>query len=128
MERKIINLSIKQEEIQLFAPDIFWDEIERNLILKLGYDKQEIESLLSNFVIIKISRKQYSEFIEQANIIISHKEDAPFIATALFLNCPIWSGNEKHFSNLTKSGKVIWFNTRKLFDYLNSKNLINKDD
>jgi len=28
LERKILDLSIEKEEIQIFAPDIFWEEVK----------------------------------------------------------------------------------------------------
>ena len=123
LERKIFNLIIEVDEIQLFAPDIFWEEIERNLVKKLDYHNDEVNEIVSKFNILKIPQEKYENFIEKAESLISHKEDVPFIAGSLFLNCPLWSGNEKHFKHLEDSKNIIWFNSRSLFAYLKEKGL-----
>lgn len=123
LERKIFNLIIEEEEIQLFAPDIFWEEIKRNLIKKLGYRIDEIDEIISKFNILKVPQEKYEIFIGKAELLISHKEDVPFVAVSLFLNCPLWSGNEKHFKHLENSKDIIWFNSRSLFAYLEEKGL-----
>ncbi|MHA1488655.1 MAG: PIN domain-containing protein [Promethearchaeota archaeon] len=121
LERRLLDLLIEKDEIQLFAPDIFWDEIKRNLIKKLGYNKDTINVLISKFSIIKVSQEKYNEYINRAKELIPHEEDFPFIATSLFLNCPIWSGNKKHFKCLENSKEIIWFNSRRLLNYLKEK-------
>jgi len=121
LERKIFNLIIEIEEIQLFAPDIFWEEIERNLVKKLDYHNDEVNEIVSKFNILKVGQKKYEKSIEKAELLIIHKEDVPFVAVSLFLNCPIWSGNEKHFKHLKDSKDIIWFNSRSLFAYLKEK-------
>ena len=123
LERKIFNLIIEEKEIQLFAPDIFWEEIKRNLIKKLGYRIDEIDEIISKFNILKVPQEKYEKFIGKAESLISHKEDVPFVAVSLFLNCPLWSGNEKHFKHLENSKDIIWFNSRSLFAYLEEKGL-----
>jgi len=123
LERKIFNLIIEVEEIQLFAPDIFWEEIERNLVKKLDYHNDEVNEIVSKFNILKVGQKKYEKSIEKAELLIIHKEDVPFVAVSLFLNCPIWSGNEKHFKHLKDSKDIIWFNSRSLFAYLKEKGL-----
>ncbi len=121
LERKILNLSIEEEKIQIFAPDIFWEEIKRILNRKLGYEEEEIDQLITKFDIIEIPEDKYKKFRDQAEMIISHKSDIAFVSTSLFLNCPLWSGNVKHFQKLINSKEVIWFTSRELFDFLNKK-------
>jgi len=123
LERKILQLSIEQEEIQLFAPDIFWEEIERNFIRKLGYSKEIISELFSKFNIMKVPFDEYTNSVKKAKLLINHENDIPFIAVALYLNCPIWSGNERHFKHLKDSKEVIWFNSQNLIIYLKEKGL-----
>lgn len=123
LERKICNFIIEEEEIQLFAPDIFWEEIERNLVKKLSYHNDEVSEIVSKFNILKVPQKKYEKSIEKAVLLIIHKEDVPFVAVSLFLNCPLWSGNEKHFKHLKDSKDIIWFNSRSLLAYLKEKGL-----
>ncbi len=124
LEREILELSIEKEELQLFAPDIFWEELRRNLAKKLDYSKEVVEELISKFNILEIPQDKYEDFREKARLLIQHEEDVPFIATSLFLNCPIWSGNEKYFKPLENSKEIIWFTSRKLMTYLKEKELI----
>jgi len=59
LERRILDLSLEKEELQLFFPDIFWEEVKRNLIKKLDFDEIYINALFSKFSIIKISHEKY---------------------------------------------------------------------
>ena len=124
LERKIQNLSIEDIEMQIFAPDVFWEEIKRILIEKLDYDNDHIEQLISKFDIIEVPQDKYEKFKDKADTIISHKNDAPFVSTSLFLNCPVWSGNIKHYQHLRDSKEIIWFISIELNDYLKERNII----
>ncbi|MHA1373501.1 MAG: PIN domain-containing protein [Promethearchaeota archaeon] len=125
IERQLLNFIIDNDEIQLFAPTIFWNEIIRNLSKKLNFQEETVNSILSQFDIIEISPKQYEPKIFEARSLIIHKNDVPFVACALFLNAPIWSGNVTHFQALDKSKKVIWFNSKRLNNYF-KKNILKK--
>jgi len=127
IERQLLNCFIDNNEFQLFAPAIFWDEILRNLSKKLSFNEETVNSIISQFDIIEISPKQYEPKIVEARSLIFHENDVPFVACALFLNAPIWSGNETHFKALDKSKKVIWFNSKRLNNFL-KKNNIDKID
>jgi len=124
IERKILQITIEKEELKLFSPDVFWEEIERNFIKKLGYSKKIINELFSKFNIIEVSIDDYTNFIKKAELLVNHENDVPFVAVALYLNCPLWSGNEKHFGPLKDLKEFIWFNSRNLMIYLKDKNLI----
>lgn len=123
IERQLLNCFIDNNEFQLFAPAIFWDEILRNLSKKLNFQEETVNSIISQFDIIKISPKQYEPKIVEARSLIFHENDVPFLACALFLNAPIWSGNETHFKALDKSKKVIWFNSKRLNNFLKKNNI-----
>jgi len=124
IERQLLNSIIENDEIQLFAPAIFWDEIIRNLLKKLNFQEEPVNSILSQFDIIEISPKQYEPKIVEARSLIFHENDVPFVGCALFLNAPIWSGNETHFRTLDKSKKVIWFNSIRLNNFFKKNRLI----
>ncbi|MHA1105351.1 MAG: hypothetical protein ACTSPN_06470 [Promethearchaeota archaeon] len=113
IERQLLNFIIDNDEIQLFAPTIFWNEIIRNLSKKLNFQEETVNSILSQFDIIEISPKQYEPKIFEARSLIIHK------------NAPIWSGNVTHFQALDKSKKVIWFNSKRLNNYF-KKNILKK--
>ena len=127
LERAIINLVLGDAGIQLFAPDIYKAEVSRNLEKKLDYDKEMIDENLSYFDIIEVPHKEYKAKISQARKLIVHQDDLPYIASALLLNSPIWSGNEKHFKHLEHSKEIIWFNSRRLFNYLKEKGFLKEN-
>ena len=121
LERNVINLLLANDNIQLFAPDIYRVEISSNLEKKLNFKKEMIDESLSNFDIIEVPFDKYKVKISQAKKLVFHQNDLPYIAVALLLNSPIWSGNEKHFKHLEYSKEVIWFKSRRLFNYLEEK-------
>lgn len=124
LERTIINFNLTNNVIQLFAPDIFKEEISRNLVQKLGFNKDRIERYLSEFDVIEVPFESYKGNFLTVKRLSIHQNDIPYIATALFLGALVWSGNENHFKHLEDSTEVIWFNSRKLLDYLKSKGFI----
>ncbi len=123
-ERVIINLILENDDIQLFAPDIFNVEISRNLETKLNFDKELINRMISDFDIIEVPYENYKIKINQARKLIFHQNDIPYIAVALLINSPIWSGNEKHFKHLENSKEIIWFNSRNVSKYLKEKGFL----
>ncbi len=124
LERKLINFILEKEDIQLFAPDIYKEEVSRNLEKNLNFTKERIEEHLNDFEIITVPFEKYKKKIPEAKELILHQKDIPYIAVALFLNSIIWSGNEKHFQHLDNSKDIIWFNSRKLLAYLKDKDLL----
>jgi len=121
IERAIINLILENVDLQLFTPDIFTLEITRNLENKLNIDKETIEKLIFDLDIIEIPYEKYKSKISQAEKLVSHQNDIPYIAVALLINSPIWSGNEKHFKHLETSTEIIWFNSRGLYRFFQEK-------
>lgn len=124
IERRILDFSIQSNKIQLFAPDIFWEEIVRNLVRKLGYTEDLVNQIISEFEIIKVSQKEYEKFMNKAKTLINHRNDLPFVSTSLLLNCPVWSGNINHFEKLKKSRDIVWFSTKALLKYLKKKDIL----
>ena len=124
LERQILDLSMEEKEIQIFAPDLFWEEVKRVFNEKLNYNEEEIEQIISKFDFIEIPQKKYGKYKKQAESIISHKNDAVFVSTSIFLNCPIWSGDVKHYKPLRNSKEIIWLTSRELFNYLKKRNFI----
>ena len=122
LERRILDKTL-EGSIQLFAPDVFKEEILRNLQDKIGYDRDYILELIQKYNIIDVPKASYGDLLENVKDLISHPEDYPFIATSLFLKCPIWSGNLKHFKSLTDSKKVIWLTSSELLEYLKEKGI-----
>ena len=123
LERTIINAILENNSIQLFAPDVYKEEISRNLGKKLGYDQEIIDLLLTDFDVIEVPFDKYRSEIPRAKKLMSHKNDIPYIAVALLINSPVWSGNAKHFNHLENSEEVIWFNSRGLYIYLKEKGI-----
>ncbi|MEJ2249319.1 MAG: PIN domain-containing protein, partial [Candidatus Lokiarchaeota archaeon] len=97
LERKILDITLENHTIRLFAPDIFWEEISMVFEEKLGYKKSEVIRLIKIFEIIKVNFDQYKEKFEEARNHITHESDVHFVAVGLYLNVPIWSGNIQHF-------------------------------
>lgn len=64
-----------------------------------------------------IPKERFEKFLEQANSLISDKEDTEYLALSLALNkTPIWS-NDPHFK---EQSAVEVFTTKQLVDKLKS--------
>ena len=124
LERRILDTILKKDQIQSFAPDIFFEELFRNFEEKLGYSRTQLLKIFQELEIIKVEYKEYKKLIPAAEKLIVHKNDVPFLAVALLKKCPIWSGNVNHFKHLRNSEKITWFNSRRLLDYLQENNMI----
>ncbi len=124
LERKLVDVAIESDEIQLFAPTAFFDEIRRNLSKKLDFQKNTIDSFLAQLDVIEIRFEEYEPKITEARGLIPHENDVPFVACSLLLNSPVWSGNENHFNALNDSKEVLWFNSKRLLDFFKSEGLL----
>ncbi len=120
-ERKLLDETLDNIQIQLFAPEIFRDEICRTFTEKLDYPRRQAETIINNYEIILVEIGEYQEKLDEAKKLISHISDAPFVAVALHLNAPIWSGNKNHFKSLQNSKKVIWFDSKRLKAFLEAR-------
>src|SRR3989338_10121248 len=102
---RVIELLFR-DDIELFAPTLLFDEIQRNLgiiIAKSSLDEKEIEEFI---VILKgrikiISEEEFLKFRKKAEEICPDEKDVTYFALAIYLNCPIWS-NEKKLKEQTE--------------------------
>ena len=88
------------------------DEVKSKLVLS-DSEIDELLSYLMQHITIK-PKESYDAFIEEALKIVPHEKDAPFIALALSLNCPLWSNDKA----LAKQSKVKVFSTEELIKFL----------
>ena len=88
------------DELQLFAPQLLFDEIERNkdeIIVKSRLDAEEINQFLD---IMKrqikiIPERVFVSYRDEADKICPDNKDATYFALALYLCCPLWSNDKK---------------------------------
>lgn len=111
---------ILSEKILLYSPDWLIGEFERNeseLMEKFSDSSKFFETKKILFKFVKIVPKQeYSKYIEEASKLTKHTKDVPYFASALSLNCPIWS-DEKSFK---QQSKIKVLSTEELIKLLNS--------
>ena len=95
---------IAENELSLFSVKELFTELARDsekicrITKKSPKDFEEVMELVSSIIELKPVKQ---EFLKKAESLISHKNDAPFLALALELNMPIWS-NDKHFKEQSK--------------------------
>ena len=93
--------------IELFAPEFMLIEIKRHKgeILKkskLSDDEFELLFLLIEKHIQIVQKSYFIHLLPKARQLMrEHLKDVPYIALALFLDCPFWS-YEKRFSKLAE--------------------------
>lgn len=87
--------------LELLAPEHLVGEASKHALedpliaSKTGLDKSELEDLLALLVsrIKTFSEREYAAFLPRAIRLAVHEEDAPYLALALSLNCPVWSND-----------------------------------
>lgn len=102
----------------LFAPEYLLSETNRHLGISASFRKRsglshdELQSLFEILTqrIKTISAETYSSFMKEAISLASHREDAPYLALALFLRISIWSND----GGLQKQQKVKIYTTTEL--------------
>lgn len=110
------------KNIELIAPEFILEEFENNkeeLLSKTHRTEIEFSQVLSIFKdrIKLIPESEFNNFLAEAeNLFPEHKKDSLYLALALKNNCPIWSEEKR----LKTQNKIEIFNTRDLFDKLNS--------
>jgi predicted nucleic acid-binding protein len=86
-------------ELELISPIELEMEIEeqKEKICKYAKITPTIFDELKKDILDVVQLKEVKHtFLEKAEKLITHKDDAPFLALALELNIPIWS-NDNHF-------------------------------
>ena len=110
---------LKEYNIWLFAPENLVKELlkySKLICSKSGISEEKFLKdleLLPELVNLKNSSQSFKN---KAVKLISHKEDAPFLALALELNIPIWS-NDEHFK---EQSEVKVFTTEELKEFLDA--------
>ncbi len=100
---------------RFYAPDFLKEELiehEEEFIAKSGLPKEKylliVQIILEN--VVCLPAEEYMSFKKEAMDTSPDKDDWPFFAVALYLNCPIWS-NDKLLNN---QERVIIYNTSEL--------------
>lgn len=105
--------------ISLYAPEEIISESlahKEEIIQKSGISSEDFD-LLFNILLsnIKITPEiSYRDFKEQAKRLVTHIEDSPFMALALFIHIPIWSDDK----DLKKQNIVKIISTSELIEML----------
>ena len=89
------------------------DDDVRSKILISDSELDELLLYLMQRIVIK-PKESYKFFIDEAIKIAPHEKDAPFIALALSLNCPIWSNDRA----LKRQFKVKVLSTEEIIKFL----------
>mgnify|MGYP001558440413 CR=1 FL=1 len=111
---------LKEYKFELFSPKELIDELFKYSNLICSKSKISKELFLEDISLLPelIELKNPSQaFKDEADKLISHKTDVPFLALALELNIPIWA-NDKHFKEQC-SAKV--FTTEELKEFLEAE-------
>jgi predicted nucleic acid-binding protein len=88
------------ENIHLFAPEFLLEEFYKHkdeILNKTKRSKEEFEDIydLLKKVITIIPSEEFYQYLKDAEILISDKDDISYLALALRLNIPIWSNDKK---------------------------------
>ena len=88
-------------KFEFVAPEFLLTELENHkeeFFWRSKLNKDEFEEVLQ-FVIKQISiipKSEFSEYIDKSKeLLLKEQKDAPYVALALKLNCPIFSGDRK---------------------------------
>ena len=115
-----INFLFKKDLI-LFSPDFMIDEFtkyKKFLAGKSSRNEEEfiqIQHMLKDVITI-IPKEEYSNFIETAKKISPDIDDVMYFASALKLNCGIWSNDKK----LKEQDKIKIYSTKDLLQIIKS--------
>ncbi len=110
------------KSIELIAPEFIFEEFANNkeeILSKTHRTEAEFSELLSVFKdrVKLIPEHEFASFIPEArDLLEGHEKDKEYLALALRFNCSVWSEEKL----LKKQAKVTVFNTKELFDKLNS--------
>ncbi len=108
--------------LSLFAPEVLKGEVLRHIESdeeiqqKVNLSVAELRDIFDLICsrITFIQEEIYSEYEKESMEVAPHKEDAPYIALALHLKCPLWS----HDGGIAKQKLVEVVNTKQIVDGL----------
>ncbi len=100
-----------KDSVSFFTPEICFDEARRNIVALSAKRRLDARSLLTILehlgpVVGAIDHDVYQAHTESARVRIKARDvsDWPILATALLLNCPIWTEDRDFFG----SGVATW--------------------
>ena len=112
---------ICSQKLILYAPEHIIAECLRHKteIIDLAgieiYDFNKLIAILLGKINI-VPEEEFKLFIKEALKLVTHPEDAPFIAVALAMNIPLWTDDKA----LKQQSIVKIFTTGELFNLINS--------
>ena len=108
-------LESQSSQIQFFAPDVCFDDAKKYLPLifeKRGLPANPALEVLAGLsgIVQTVEADIYGDYREEAiqRIAIRDPDDWPIVATALALNCPIWTEDADFFG----AGIATWTTDR----------------
>ena len=100
-----------EDSVSFFSPDLCFEEVRRNLVslsAKRGFDARVLLTTFEQTCLIVqgIDARLYEahEAAAKERIAARDVSDWPLVATALLLNCPIWTEDRDFFG----SGIATW--------------------
>lgn len=113
---------ILSPRLKLVAPELFFMEIQRNLpdIKKRSHLSPVEFELVFQIIERHIDIVPMDEFLsylpKAEQLLGDHKKDAPYVALALYLNCPFWS-YEKRFKKFKTVESLTTKDVRERLQY-----------
>ncbi|ASJ12368.1 PIN domain-containing protein [Thermococcus thioreducens] len=117
---------LEHYDITLFAPEEVILEFKRHKVKLQKFTKDfEYRTFLAFSMVQVIPLEFYSDKIREAYIIASEfdEKDTPFIALAMKLNLPIWTGDKKMLFAALSTKKFIALDSTALESLLEGKTL-----
>jgi len=118
--RQILLMS----DLEFCAPEHLFVEVkgfvkDQRFRRRLGLSEEDLREVLAYILqpVTFFPEKMYLSFIRRAIPLVTHKEDAPYIALSLALGAPLWSND----AALKKQSLVTVFTTSELVQFLARK-------
>ena len=133
LSRKIRNL-VLNSKVTLYTPDWAIHELNKYFDSKIakrveekGISGEEIELIVLDVMqrLIVVPKALYTDKWDEAMKIAEQFDvkDTPFIALALKLNIPIWTGDKKMIESGLKTGNYMALDTKAVEDLIDGKSL-----
>ncbi len=106
------------DELHLYAPEYLFLEFKEHKKYLLNLTNRPEEEFLKLIEILErrielIPTPEFTQYIEEAEKLVTDKDDAVYLAVCLAKKMPLWS-NDNHF---THQNKVKIFTTQELIKY-----------